>query len=147
VLSATDKDDSGQGKSKMSVARFYLIFSAAGLFGVALSYGIAPAAVLPKVLDLNVEGTDLTHILRAIMGLYLGMIALWIVGACRPGFTRASVIAEIFFMLGLACGRVLSIIIDGVPSILLVAYAIVEVAFGLWGILILKKLSPAQLDR
>jgi hypothetical protein len=129
------------------VARFYLIFSAAGLLLVALSYGVAPAAVLPKVLDLTVEGTDQTHIFRAIMGLYLGMIALWIVGAFRPDFTRAAVIAEIFFMLGLACGRVLSIIVDGVPSALLVAYAIVEIAFGLWGLLILKKLSVTQLDQ
>jgi hypothetical protein len=129
------------------VARFYLIFSAAGLSAVALSYGVAPGAVLPKVLKLTVEGTDLTHIFRAIMGLYLAMIALWLLGACRPKFTRAAVIAEIAFMFGLACGRVLSIIIDGVPSILLVAYAIVEVAFGLWGILILKNLSTAQLDQ
>jgi hypothetical protein len=128
----------------MPMARFYLIFSAAGLLLVALSYGVAPAIVLPKVLDLTVEGADQTHIFRAIMGLYLGMITLWIVGAFRPDFTRAAVIAEIFFMLGLACGRVLSIFIDGVPSTLLVAYAIVEVAFGLWGLRILKRLSTGN---
>ena len=128
------------------MARFYLIFSAAGLILVALSYGVAPAAVLPKVLDLTVEGTDQTHIFRAIMGLYLGMITLWIVGAFRPDFTRVAVISEIFFMLGLACGRVLSIIVDGVPSPLLVAYAIVEVAFGLWGLRILNMLGTLRLD-
>ena len=128
------------------MTRFYLIFSAAGLSAVALSYGVAPAAVLPKVLDLTVEGTDLTHIFRAIMGLYLGMITLWVLGAFWSKLTRAAVIAEIFFMLGLACGRVLSIILDGVPSTLLVAYTIAEIAFGLWGILILKNLSATQLD-
>jgi hypothetical protein len=128
------------------VARFYLIFSAAGLTAVALSYGVAPAAVLPKVLDLTVEGTDLTHIFRAIMGLYLGMITLWVLGAFWSKFTRAAVFAEIFFMLGLACGRVLSIILDGVPSTLLVAYTIAEIAFGLWGILILKNLTSTQWD-
>jgi len=129
------------------VARFYLIFSAAGLFVIALSYGFAPAAVLPKVLDLTVEGTDQTHIFRAIMGLYLGMIALWIVGAFRPDFTRMAVVVEVIFMLGLACGRVLSIIVDGIPSTLLVVYMILEFMMGLWGILILKKLSTAQLDQ
>ena len=113
---------------------------------VALSYGIAPVAVLPKVLDLAIEGTDLTHILRAIMGLYLGMIALWILGALRPNFTRAAVIAEVFFMIGLAFGRVLSIVADGVPSILLIGYTVVEIAMGLWGILILKNFSTTQLD-
>ena len=126
------------------MTRFYLIFSAAGLSGVALSYGVAPAAVLPKVLDLTVEGTDLTHILRAIMGLYLGMIALWVLGAFRSNFTRAAVIAEIAFMFGLALGRVLSIILDGVPSIILIGYTVVEIMMGLWGILILKNLSATR---
>ena len=49
------------------MARFYLLFSAAGLFLVALSYGIAPKAVLPKALEITVDGTDLTHIFRAII--------------------------------------------------------------------------------
>jgi hypothetical protein len=126
--------------------RFYLLFSAAGLLLVALSYGAAPAVVLPTILDLSVEGTDLTHVFRAIMGLYVGMIALWIVGAFRPSFTRGAVIAEVFFMLGLAFGRVVSIIVDGMPSFLLVGYTVVEIAFGLWGILILKKLSATQVE-
>ncbi len=128
------------------MTRFYLLFSAAGLLLVALSYGVAPAVVLPTFLDLTVVGTDQTHIFRAIMGLYLGMIALWIVGAFRSNFSRAAVIAEIFFMLGLAFGRALSIFVDGVPSALLVAYTIVEVAMGAWGVMILKQLGSTQTE-
>ena len=128
------------------MTRFYLLFSAAGLLLVALSYGVAPVSVLPAILDVTVEGIDLTHILRAIMGLYLGMIALWILGAFRSNFTRAAVIAEVFFMIGLAFGRVLSIVVDGVPSILLIGYTVVEIAMGLWGILFLRKLSAAQVN-
>jgi hypothetical protein len=139
-----DKDNLGLGESRKPLTRFYLIFSAAGLFGVALSYGVAPAVVLPKVLDLAVEGTDLTHIFRAIMGLYLGMIVLWVVGAFRPSFTRAAVIAEIFFMFGLALGRVVSIVVDGMPSVPLIGYTVVEIGMGLWGMLILKNLSATQ---
>ncbi|MCH9654890.1 MAG: DUF4345 domain-containing protein [Planctomycetes bacterium] len=123
------------------MSRFYLIFSAAGLFVIALSYGVAPTVVLPKVLDLSVEGTDLTHIFRAIMGLYFGMIILWILGAFRPNFTRMAVTAEVVFMFGLVFGRILSIIVDGVPSLLLIVYAVLEIWMGLWGILILKKYS------
>ena len=125
------------------MTRFYLIFSAVGLFVIAVSYGVAPAEVLPRVLDLSVEGTDLTHIFRAIMGLYLGMIVLWVLGAFRSNFTRAAVIAEVVFMFGLAFGRVVSIVVDGVPSILLVGYTVLEIAMGSWGILILKKPSNA----
>jgi len=149
VLPANDDDAARTTevkKGKTSVTRFYLLFSAAGLVVVALSYGVAPAAVLPKALDLSVEGTDLTHVFRAIMGLYLGMIVLWVLGAFYSSFTRAAVIAEIFFMLGLALGRVLSIIVDGVPSVLLLGYTVVEIALGLWGILILKELYATQPD-
>lgn len=127
------------------MTRFYLLFSAAGLFVIALSYGVDPAAVLPKLLDLSVEGTDLTHIFRAVMGLYLGMIVLWVLGAFRSDLTRVAVIAEIVFMLGLASGRVLSILVDGLPSMLLVAYAVAEIAMGSWGILVLKRLPTGPL--
>jgi hypothetical protein len=128
------------------MARFYLLFSAAGLVVIALSYGVAPAEILPKLLDVTVDGTDLTHIFRAIMGLYMGMIVLWVLGAFQANLTWAAVIAEIVFMIGLFLGRVLSIIVDGVPSILLVLYAILEITMGLWGVLILKQLSTTQLD-
>lgn len=119
------------------MARFYLLFSAAGLSLVALSYGVAPADVLPKLMDVKIEGTDLKHILRAVMGLYLGMIALWVIGALRLNFTRAAVISEIFFMLGLASGRLLSIAVDGIPSNPLIVYTIVEIVLGIWGIWVL----------
>ncbi len=121
------------------MARVYLLISAAGLTAVALSYGVAPATVLPRLLDITVEGTDLTHVFRAIMGLYLGMIVLWVLGAFRPSLTRAAVMAEIAFMSGLAVGRVLSIVVDGMPSIALLGYTVVEIALAAWGMVVLKK--------
>ena len=60
--------------------------------------------------------------------------------------TRAAVIAEVFFMIGLAFGRVLSIVVDGIPSVLLIGYTVVEITMGLWGILILKNFSTTQRD-
>ena len=126
------------------MTRFYLLFSSAGLFVIALGYGIAPAEVLPKALDLTVEGTDLTHIFRAVMGLYLGMIVLWVLGAFRASLTRAAVTAEVVFMFGLGLGRVLSIVVDGIPSVLLIAYTVLEFTMGAWGLLILKRLDAAE---
>jgi hypothetical protein len=129
------------------MTRFYLLFSAAGLFVIALSYGVAPAAILPSALDVTVEGTDLAHIFRAIMGLYLGMVVLWVLGAFWANLTRAAVIAEVTFMIGLAFGRVVSIVIDGIPSVLLVVYAVLEISMGLWGVLILKRPVRTQLEQ
>ena len=123
------------------MARFYLLVSAGGLFLAALSYGLAPKLVLPIALDVTVDGTDMTHIFRTIMGLYLGMVVLWVLGAFRESFTRSAVIAVIFFMLGLASGRLLSVAVDGPPSPLLLGYTAVEVAIGVWGIFVLRKLE------
>ena len=128
------------------MARFYLLFSAAGLFVIALSYGVAPAAILPIALDVTVESTDLTHIFRAVMGLYLGMIVLWVLGAFWVNLIRVAVISEVTFMFGLALGRVVSIVIDGIPSVLLVVYAVLEILMGLWGVLILKRPVRTQLE-
>lgn len=121
------------------MARFYLLVSAAGVALAALSYGLAPKLVLPFALDVTVDGTDMTHIFRTIMGLYLGMAVFWVLGAFRENFTRSAVIAVIFFMLGLASGRLLSVVVDGPPSPLLLGYTAVEVAIGLWGIFVLKR--------
>jgi hypothetical protein len=125
------------------MARLYLITSALGLSLIALSYGVVPAEFLPRVMDVTVEGTDLTHVFRGIMGLYLGMVALWVAGAFQPKLTRAAVLAEVVFMFGLAFGRSVSIVVDGIPSVLLVVYAVVEIAIGCWGLLVLRKCSDA----
>ncbi len=44
-------------------------------------------------------------------------------------------------MFGLAFGRVLSIVVDGVPSALLLVYTALEVAMGFWGVMILKRFA------
>ncbi len=129
------------------MARFYLLLSAVGLFPVALSYGIVPDKALPKIMEVTVEGRDLTHVFRAIMGLYLGMIVLWILGAMRPGLARAAVISEIVFMAGLAVGRIISIVVDGVPSIALIGYTGVEIVIAVWGLFVLKKCSLAPSEK
>ena len=56
--------------------KLFLLLVAAILVPIALSYGIDPAAVLPKFMNITVEGTDQTQIFRALMCLYLGMIDL-----------------------------------------------------------------------
>jgi hypothetical protein len=69
----------------MTSSRFYLLFSAAGLLPIALSYGIDPNQVLPKFLQIQPIDGDLLHVFRAIMGLYLAIIILWLLGASRGG--------------------------------------------------------------
>ena len=49
--------------------KLFLLVAGVFLIPVALSYGVDPAATLPKFMNIPVEGTDLTHIFRALMGL------------------------------------------------------------------------------
>ena len=118
--------------------RFYLLLVTLFIVPIALSYGLAPATTLPQSLDIAVPGTDQTHIFRALMCLYLGAAAFWAIAAFTPSWQRTAVIWAIFFVFSLAVGRVISFVVDGQPSALLLIYLGLEIAAGVLGLLILK---------
>ena len=72
--------------------RAYLLLIAVLLVPIALSYGLDPASVLPKFLNISVEGTDQTQIFRALMCLYLGAAIFWTIAAFTPSWQRVAVI-------------------------------------------------------
>jgi lipopolysaccharide export LptBFGC system permease protein LptF len=120
--------------------RLYLLVVAVGLFPIALSYGVNPAAVLPKYMKISVEGTDQTEIFRAVMCLYLGMVAFCLIAAfVRPSWQHVAVIWTVFFMFSLAIGRLISLVVDGVPSRILIVYLVVELAMGAIGLALLAR--------
>ena len=112
-------------------ARVFLIFCAVGLVPIALGYGAKPAESLDALFDITVDTINLTHIMRAIMGLYLGMVVIWVWGAFDKRLTTPALVSCAVFMLGLAAGRILSFILDGMPQWLLVVYAAIEVVLGI----------------
>ena len=119
-----------------------LLLLVAGVFliPVALSYGVEPAATLPKLgMNITVEGTDPTHIFRALGCLYLGMVTFCIIAAFTPEWQHVAVIWAVFFAYSLALGRILSLIADGMPSPILLFYLAVELAVGTWGLLVLAR--------
>ncbi len=124
--------------------KFFLLFMAVLIVPIALSYGIDPAAVLPKFLNIEVEGTDQTQIFRALMCLYLGASIFWAIAAFKPEWRRVAVIWAVFFALSLAVGRVISVVVDGPPSRLLDLYLAVEVLAGLWGVALLIRESKQR---
>jgi hypothetical protein len=71
-------------RQTMPSIRFYLIFfSAVGLLPITLSYGINPNQILTKLLQVQPVEPGVVHVFRAIMGLYLASIVLWLLGAIR----------------------------------------------------------------
>ena len=111
--------------------RAFLIFCAVGLVPIALGYGAKPSVALDALFGITVDTTNLTHIMRAVMGLYLGMVVFWLYGAFRRSMAGAALAACAVFMLGLAAGRLLSFLLDGLPHWLLVVYAALEIVLGL----------------
>jgi hypothetical protein len=118
--------------------RFFLIFCAVGLVPIALGYGAKPSVSLDVLFGINVDTTNLTHIMRAVMGLYLGMVVLWVWGAFSRSMEGPALVACAVFMLGLAAGRILSFVMDGLPHWLLIVYAVLEIVLGLIAVVLYR---------
>ena len=126
---------------KMKKAKLLLWFGSIGLLPIALSYGLAPQLSIPMLFDIDIINPDLVHIFRAVMGLYLGMVFLWVWGAINEKITKPAVYSLMFFMFGLAGGRVLSLVLDGMVNWLLEVYMLLEFGLGFSALVIIKKMT------
>ncbi|MDV7144662.1 DUF4345 domain-containing protein [Tropicimonas sp. TH_r6] len=124
--------------------KYFLIFCSVGLVPIALGYGANPSASLGAVFGITVDTVNLTHIMRAVMGLYLAVVALWLWGAFDKSMERPALIACAVFMFGLAAGRVLSIVLDGWPHWLLIVYAILEIVLGVIAVSLLRQTAEER---
>jgi hypothetical protein len=127
----------------MKKESLFLLAAALGLVPIALSYGLVPQTSLPFLLDIEVDTVNSTHIYRAVMGLYLANILFWIAGARNESLTIPALWGLTIFMLGLASGRAISLVIDGMPHLLLVTYLILEIGFGFVGYYLVSRLQKA----
>jgi len=127
----------------MNIRQKFLLVAAIGLLPIALSYGLIPQKSLGYLFDISVSDPNGIHIFRAVMGLYLALIIFWLIGAFKVQVRQAALYSLIVFMFGLAAGRILSLIIDGMPHWLLAVYLVLELVFGVVGILLIKKSDKA----
>jgi hypothetical protein len=125
--------------SNIDIQKIFLLICAIGLIPIAISYGLVPEKTLTPLFGISVDNMNLTHILRAVMGLYFGQIVFWFMGAFNPKLRKPALYVLVVFMFGLAFGRLLSFILDGIPHWLLIVYFGLEVFFGLVGLYLLKK--------
>ncbi|MDH5563089.1 MAG: DUF4345 domain-containing protein [Nitrospirota bacterium] len=130
--------------STAKITSAFLVFCAIGLVPIALSYGAKPSSSLSMLFSITVDTTNLTHILRALMGLYFGMVLIWIMGAVNKSLARPALVSCAVFMIGLAAGRVLSIILDGWPHWLLIVYAVLEIMVGIIAIYLYRMQQEPQ---
>ena len=110
----------------MTKESFFLLFISIGVFPAALGYGLNPKELLPVLYGIDVSDNNLSNIFRAVMGLYIGCVLLWISGAFNKSLTVPALWCMFVFMLGIGLGRALSLILDGTPDMIFVFFMIFE---------------------
>ena len=81
----------------MKLQSIFLFVAVLGLTPIALSYGYAPAISLDYLFGIDASPINVTHIFRAVMGLYLALALFWIAGALLKKYPRLAVLIKIIF--------------------------------------------------
>ena len=103
-------------------------------------YGGHPSYLMPLILDYEVEALELKNMLRAVMGIYMGIGIFWLLGAYKAKLWYAATLSNVLFMGGISIGRIISTVFDGV-SVPFTPVLILELLFFAWGLYNLKKYS------
>lgn len=129
----------------MKIERTFLLVAAAGLTPIALSYGFQPSSSLHWLFGIDAEPINVSHIFRAVMGLYLCLVLFWLLGVVSKKYHLPALYSLVVFMFGLAFGRLLSLVVDGMPHWLLIGYMLLEFGFGIVGLIMIKKAEQSAL--
>ena len=121
----------------------HLIISLAIVVPTAFIYG--SPSMLPEQLDIQVTTIDLSNMLRAIMCLYLGVSVVWLLGIWKNSYWKSATQLNILFMLTLATGRLLSMLLDGLPTGGYIFGVIAELSIGLYATYQLRKYGVKEL--
>ena len=112
----------------MKIKKYFLLLAFATVSVIALLYGVSPAWFARTFLSAGAVGTDLAHIFRAVMCLYLALGVFWLFAAYSDRYRNAALLTTMIFAGGLVIGRLISFVVDGRPSPLLVVYAAMEMS-------------------
>ena len=111
----------------MLLKKALLILSFVTISIIALLYGVSPQWFFKTLLvDASVPSIDQSHILRAVMTLYLALGMFWLYCAFSDKYRDAGVVVLAVFCGGLVTGRILSAFVDGMPSPIMLLYIVME---------------------
>ncbi len=115
----------------------HLLISVIIVMPTGIIYG--SKSILPKYLDIQVNTTDLSNMLKANMILYIGISIVWILGMWKTEYWNKATELNILFMLTLGIGPILGIVMDGLPTNGYIFGVIAELIIGLFSIYQLRK--------
>jgi len=119
---------------KVIIDKASLLVSCFIVIPVSFVYGFFPF----EYFEIYPDTVDDSNLLKAVMGLYLAFSALWILGLFKAKYFKAALTSNVFFMLGLSFGRVLSMTLDGIPSILFIFGCLGELLLGGYSLWLLR---------
>jgi len=117
----------------------HLLISVLIVLPTGIIYGLP--SILSQRLNIQVNTIDLSNMLKAIMCIYIGVSIIWFIGIWKKEYWKRATELNILFMLTLAIGRALSMIIDGLPTSGYIFGIIAEFSIGIYSIYQLKKYS------
>ena len=105
-----------------NIKKHFLIFAFVAVIPIALAYGISPDWFASTFLGIDMLDTNIAHILRAIMCLYLALGLFWLYSAFNQAYRNPALLTVVLFTGGLVVGRLISYFIDGEPQPILLLY-------------------------
>ena len=113
----------------MQLKKVLLVLSFVTVCVIASLYGISPQWFFDTFLVTSQKPSiDQSHILRAVMMLYVALGLFWLYCAFSDRYRDAGIILLAVFCGGLVAGRILSVIVDGIPSPILILYIFMELS-------------------
>lgn len=131
-----------KSKTNWILKNLHLFLSLSIVVPTAILYG--SPSILPEYLDIQVNTVDFSNMLKATMCLYLGISIVWILGIWKTEYWKIATQLNALFMLSLAIGRVLSMLMDGFPTSGYIFGMIAEFVLGFYSIFQLKKYSRTE---
>lgn len=125
---------------KITKQNIQLLISIIIVIPVAIQYGFKPDFQF----ELYPKTTDEHNFFKAIMGLYLGFALVWIIGIVKETYLKLALVTNLVFMLGLGFGRLLSLLIDGLPTSGYVYGTIGELVLGFYSVFVLVNKKGRQ---
>lgn len=128
----------------MTLRTLVLLSAALGLGLIGLGYLAAPQ-VMYGLYGIDLETVNEANMVRsAYGGVFLALSVLLALGATKEHFARPALIALLTFMTGFALGRAVSVVVDGLPSALILALLATEITYAALATYLLAKKPPTQ---
>ena len=114
----------------MKLKAIALLSASLGIGVIGLGYLFSPQ-MMYGLYGIGLETVNEANMVRsAYGGLFLGFAVLFFLGARRDQLATPALVALLTFMSGFALGRIVSVLVDGVPAPLILLLIVFEITYA-----------------